>query len=135
MPSPDFTIDTVRVAAASAFQPDYSRPVEGHYVFAYRIRIKNTGNKPARLLRRHWIITDAAAQVKEVEGEGVVGQKPTILPGDTHEYDSWVQLDTPLGTMEGTFLMEQPAESPEERAVFFRAEIPRFLLSAPELAN
>lgn len=135
MATPDFTIDSVQVRVTAAYQPDYSRPVEGNYVFAYRVHIKNTGNHPARLLRRHWIITNGTGQIKEVEGEGVIGQKPTILPGESHEYTSWVQLETPIGAMEGTYLMEQPAKAPNQKALYFRAEIPRFLLVAPELAN
>lgn len=135
MYSSDFTIDTVRVSSVSAYHAGHSQPVDGNYVFAYRIRITNMGKLPARLLRRHWFIIDGAGQVKEVEGEGVVGQKPTILPGDTYEYTSWVQFTTPTGAMEGNFLMEQPAASPDEKAIFFRAEIPRFLCTAPELLN
>lgn len=131
----DFTTDTVSVEARSAYQPDYSVPIDDNYVFAYRVRITNRGQRSVRLLRRHWIVTDGAGQIREVEGEGVVGQKPVLAPGQSHEYTSWVQLDTPMGSMEGSFLMEHPASSPNEQATFFRAEIPRFLHMAPELLN
>jgi ApaG protein len=135
MPSPDFTIDTVRVSARSKYQPDYSSPKEQRYTFSYLVRIVNEGQEPVRLLRRHWMIISATGDVKEVEGAGIVGQTPTIMPGEFYEYTSWVQFDTPLGLMHGTYLMEQPATSPEEKAVYFRAEIPRFSHMAPELLN
>lgn len=131
----DFTTDTVLVAAQSHFQADYSDPINEHYVFAYRVRITNTGRFPVRLLRRHWIVTDGTGQVREVEGEGVVGQKPLLQPGESHEYTSWVQLPTPIGSMRGTFLMELPANSPDSRSEYFRAVIPRFLHEAPEILN
>lgn len=131
----DFTFDTISVKVRSVYQPDYSVPIDSNYVFAYRVRITNKGQEYVRLLRRHWIITDAAGQIKEVEGEGVVGQKPVLAPGQSHEYTSWVQLETPIGTMEGSFLMEKPAKSPNEESTFFQAEIPKFIHIAPELLN
>lgn len=131
----DFTIDTVSVKAFSTYQSEYSVPVDNNYVFAYRVRITNRGQHSVRLLRRHWIVTDAAGQIKEVEGEGVVGQKPVLAPGQSHEYTSWVQLETPMGSMEGSFLMEQPANSPNDQSTFFRAEIPKFFHVSPELLN
>jgi len=118
------------------YQPDYSKPIEGLFVFAYRMHITNHGTTPARLLRRRWRITDGTGQVREVEGEGVVGQQPLILPGQTHSYVSWIQLAIPLGTMEGDYTMEgllspNPHDTPQQ----FKVPIPRFLHLAPELAN
>lgn len=132
---PDFTIDTVRVSARSQYQPDYSSPSEQRYTFSYLVRIANEGPKPVRLLRRHWTIISGTGDIKEVEGAGVIGQTPTIMPGESHEYTSWVQFETPIGIMHGTYLMEQPATAPDEQAVYFRAEIPRFQHLAPELLN
>jgi len=129
----DFTTQPVSVSAVSIYQPNYSKPLENQYVFAYRIRITNHGKIPTRLLRRHWIVTDAAGEIREVEGEGVVGKQPLILPGDTHEYVSWIQLSTPLGAMEGSYLMERQLETGEVK--HFNATVPRFLHIAPELNN
>lgn len=131
----DFTTSTVKVSSQSFFQPEYSSPAENNYVFSYLIRITNEGASPVRLLRRHWVITDATSQIREVEGEGVVGLQPILAPGQSHEYTSWVQFPTPMGTMEGRFLMEQLFSDPEESHRFFQAEIPRFLHIAPELMN
>lgn len=130
----DNTTQPISVAVQSYYQPIYSKPLEELYVFAYRIMISNHGNSPAKLLRRHWIVTDAAGQVREVEGEGVVGQQPTILPGQSYEYTSWIQLATPIGTMHGTFAMERPAEN-GLGVEAFQAVIPRFTHVAPELYN
>lgn len=134
MSLPDYTTQPVAVSVESFYQKDYSKPLDDLYVFAYRIRISNQGNFPARLLRRHWLVTDGAGQIREVEGEGVVGQQPIILPGEHHEYISWIQLSTPIGAMEGSYTMEKinGNEGPTE---LFSAHIARFLHFAPELAN
>ena len=130
----DNTTQPIDVAVESIYQPVYSKPLEDLYVFAYRIVITNHGTLPAKLLRRHWVVTDATGQVREVEGEGVVGQQPTILPGQYHEYVSWIQLATPIGTMEGDFTMESSSIDDLGRTEF-KAEIPRFTHVAPELFN
>lgn len=130
----DNTTQPIDVAVESIYQPVYSKPLEDLYVFAYRIVITNHGAVPTKLLRRHWVVTDAAGQVREVEGEGVVGQQPTILPGQYHEYVSWIQLATPMGAMEGDFTMERSSGDDLGR-VEFQAKIPRFTHVAPELFN
>jgi len=96
-------------------------------VFGYFIRIENNGRFEVQLLRRHWHIRDGLGQIREVEGEGVVGKMPVILPGKSHQYNSFCVLETFEGTMEGTFLMER------EDGERFRVAIPRFDLRA--LAN
>jgi ApaG protein len=130
----DNTIQPIDVAVESTYQPVYSKPLEELYVFAYKIVITNHSSQPAKLLRRHWIVTDAAGQVREVEGEGVVGQQPTIGPGENYEYVSWIQLATPIGAMEGDFTMERPTKNGLGLAEF-KAPIPRFTHVAPELFN
>lgn len=128
----DNTTQPIDVSVESIYQPVYSKPLEELFVFAYRIVISNHGAWPVKLLRRHWVVTDAAGQVREVEGEGVVGQQPTILPGQNYEYVSWIQLATPIGAMHGDFTMERTKGGETEE---FQAPIPRFTHVAPELFN
>lgn len=129
----DFTTESVVVKTESIYQEAYSKPLEELFIFAYRIRITNNGKVPARLLRRRWLVTDAAGQLREVEGEGVVGQQPLIMPGQYHEYVSWIQLATPMGTMEGNYIMERPDEN--GGAEEFSVMVPKMLHFAPELSN
>jgi ApaG protein len=107
------------------YLPDQSEPDGSRYVFAYTVTIRNAGGAPARLLNRHWIITDANGKVQEVEGEGVVGEQPHILPGQAHRYSSGAVIDTPVGTMEGSYGMLT------DEGMSFRAAIPRFRLAVP----
>lgn len=95
----------INVAAVSQFLPEQSDPNGGRYVFAYTITIRNTGAVPAKLLNRHWIVTDANGKVQEVRGAGVVGEQPHLAPGDVFEYTSGTQLETPLGSMHGSYDM------------------------------
>ncbi len=104
---------------------EQSAPDENRYVFAYTITIRNNGNLPAKLLHRHWVITDGDGKTQEVRGEGVVGEQPHIGPGDYFRYTSGTVLDTPVGTMQGSYQMI--ADDGEE----FDAIIPVFTLSAP----
>ena len=99
------------------------------YVFAYTITIKNTGNVGARLISRHWVITDADQKVQEVRGEGVVGEQPFLSPGESFRYTSGTWLETPVGTMHGSYQML--AEDGTE----FDATIQRFTLSAPRVLH
>ena len=95
------------------------------YVFAYTITIKNTGNVGARLISRHWVITDANQKVQEVRGEGVVGEQPFLNPGESFRYTSGTWLETPVGTMHGSYQML--AEDGNE----FDAKIQQFTLAVP----
>jgi ApaG protein len=104
---------------------EQSIPEEDRYVFAYTITIRNNGSQPAKLLTRHWIITDGDGNTQEVHGEGVVGEQPHIGPGDYFRYTSGTVLDTPVGTMEGSYQML--ADDGEQ----FEAPIPVFTLSLP----
>ncbi len=115
----------ITVAVATRFLDEQSAPDEGRFVFAYTIRIANTGKVPARLLSRHWLITDANGRVQEVRGEGVVGQQPWLQPGTSFEYTSGAVLETFCGQMRGSYQML--ADDGTE----FDAEIAPFALSIP----
>jgi ApaG protein len=93
------------VDVATAYVEEQSDPREKRFVFAYTITIKNEGELPARLLTRHWIITDANGKVQEVRGEGVVGEQPHLKPGQGFRYSSGAVLETPVGAMQGSYQM------------------------------
>jgi len=97
--------DGIRVTVASRYVPEQSHPRGKRYVWAYTVRIANEGAEPARLAARHWIITDATGKVDEVRGPGVVGEQPYLAPGGTHQYTSGCILQTPSGTMHGSYRM------------------------------
>ena len=122
MESPQHAIEVI---VATRFLEDQSIPEDDRYVFAYTIRIVNLGEVPARLLSRHWIITDANGKVQEVRGEGVVGEQPWLRPGEHFEYTSGAVLETPLGTMHGSYQMLA------DDGTRFDAEISPFTLSIP----
>ena len=98
-------IHRIRVDVATSYVEEQSNPVEGRFVFAYTITIRNEGSVPARLLTRHWVITDANGKVQEVAGEGVVGEQPYLLPGQGFRYSSGTMIETPVGAMQGTYQM------------------------------
>ncbi len=95
----------IRVDVETSYLDEQSSPTEQRYVFAYTITIRNEGERPAQLLSRHWIITDANGKVKEVRGEGVVGEQPHLEPGQGFRYSSGAIIETPVGTMQGSYLM------------------------------
>ncbi len=118
------TTEKITITVRPVFIDVESDPIEGKFTFAYFVRIENRGTEPVQLLRRHWMINHGGNRVEEVEGEGVVGQQPTIQPGKAHEYNSYCILETFEGTMEGTYLFQRA------NGEFFRATIPRFTLRA-----
>ena len=124
------TTEGVKVSVTTNYLPDYSSPVQQHYVFAYKISIENNSEFTVKLLRRHWYIHDATGVVREVEGEGVVGQQPVLEPGESHEYVSGCNLKTSLGKMRGTYLMERMVDGKK-----FEATIPEFTLIVPYKLN
>jgi ApaG protein len=93
------------VEVTTAYVQDQSDPREQRYVFAYTITIRNEGDLPARLMTRHWIITDANGKVQEVRGDGVVGEQPHLKPGQGFRYSSGAVLETPVGVMQGSYQM------------------------------
>ena len=114
-----------KVSVVTQYLEDQSNPDKAHFVFAYTITIKNTGDIPAQLISRHWIITDANNKTHEVQGLGVVGHQPLLKPGEAFEYTSGSSLETPHGTMQGTYFCV--AEDGHK----FDALIPEFVLSLP----
>jgi ApaG protein len=115
----------IDIDVATRYLDDQSEPEQDRYVFAYTIRIHNSGKLPARLLKRHWIITDANGKTEEVEGDGVVGEQPYLRPGEKFEYTSGAVLETDLGTMRGDYQMLA------DDGTQFAAAIPPFTLTIP----
>jgi len=95
----------IRVEVETSYVDEQSDPNERRYVFSYTITIRNEGAVPARLLKRHWIITDANGKVEEARGDGVVGEQPHLQPGQGFRYTSGAVLETPVGAMQGTYEM------------------------------
>lgn len=119
----------IRVDTVTAFLPEQSDEGNDRYVFSYTINITNTGTVPAQLISRHWIITDAANQVQEVRGLGVVGEQPLLRPGESFEYTSGTALATPVGTMRGSYQMVA------EDGTRFEAPVTEFALSIPRVLH
>ena len=111
-------VETAYVEAQSA--PDHDK-----YAFSYTITIHNKGSEAAKLLNRHWVITDANGKIEEVRGEGVVGEQPYLKPGEAFRYTSGAMLDTPVGSMEGEY------EMVDDDGKRFLALIPAFSLAVP----
>jgi ApaG protein len=119
----------IRVEVDTSYLEDQSDPKERRYVFSYTITIRNEGSVPARLLTRHWIITDSNGKVQEVRGEGVVGEQPYLKPGQGFRYSSGAVLETPVGAMQGSYQMV--ADDGEQ----FDAPISPFRLAMPGLLH
>jgi len=121
--------DGVTVRVAVSYLPEQSQPAHGRWFWSYHIRIENDGETPVQLLSRRWIILDGRGSRHEVEGEGVVGDQPVIDPGESYDYVSGCPLQTPTGSMEGSYGMID-ADGDE-----FDVAIPRFPLLAPATAR
>lgn len=119
----------ITVRTRTQYLPDQSDEDNERYVFAYTITITNSGNVPAQLISRHWIITDASDQVQEVRGMGVVGEQPFLRPGESFEYTSGTSIATAVGTMRGSYQMIA------EDGTHFDATIPEFTLSMPRVLH
>ena len=117
----------IRVDVETSYLAEQSNPGDRRYVFAYTITIRNEGTVPARLVTRHWIITDSNGKVQEVRGEGVVGEQPYLKPGQGFRYSSGAVLETPVGAMQGSYQMV--ADDGEQ----FDAPIAAFRLAMPGL--
>ena len=116
----------IEVTASAEYVAGQSRPEDDHYVFAYHITVRNTGTVAAQLIARHWVITDGNDKVQEVHGQGVIGEQPSLAPGEHFRYTSGCVLATPVGTMQGSYRMR--ADDGHE----FEAEIPAFILAVPK---
>jgi ApaG protein len=115
----------IRIHVATQYVDDQSEPDIDRYVFAYTITIENLSDVSARLLSRHWVITDANGKVQEVSGDGVVGEQPRLDPGETYRYSSGAVLETPVGAMQGSYRMHA------DDGGDFDAPIPPFTLAVP----
>ena len=125
----DTTTRGIRVQVQSAYIEERSEPREGYFFFSYRVRISNTGGETAQLLSREWIITDSDGNSETVQGPGVVGDQPILLPGETYEYTSFCPLRTSMGSMHGSYTMQT------ERGEKFDAAIAPFTLAVPGVVN
>jgi ApaG protein len=119
----------ISIDVETTYLDDQSEPREQRYVFAYTITIRNEGEVPAKLLTRHWIITDANGRVQEVRGDGVVGEQPYLKPGQGFRYSSGAVLETPVGTMQGSYQMIA------DDGAQFDAPIPAFRLAMPGMLH
>ncbi len=116
--------ENIKVSVRPLYLESESNVLSRKFVFAYFITIENLGNETVQLLRRHWIITHDTGKVEEVEGEGVIGKQPFILPGKKHDYNSFCILESLEGFMEGTYMMKR------SNGETFSIVIPRFILRA-----
>ncbi len=117
------------VTAAPKYLAEHSDPDANQYVFAYTITVHNTGEVRAKLLSRHWVITDGEGRVEEVRGDGVVGEQPVLAPGEAFRYTSGCPLETPVGSMRGTY------HCVAEDGTRFEAPIPEFVLAVPRVLH
>lgn len=123
-------IQGIKINVHAIYRNSYSAPADNHYLFSYYITIENKTEYPVQLLRRHWYIFDSSGEYSEVEGEGVVGQQPVLLPGEVYEYESTCNLITDMGRMHGTYLMERTTDK-----MRFEVPIPEFELIASYRMN
>ena len=128
-PISDAVTRSIRVEVMAQHSPGNSHPQQGEWVFQYTVRITNQGSETVQLLSRHWIITDGAGDVREVQGPGVVGEQPVLAPGESFKYSSWCPLSTPTGTMRGTYQMVVRGPDPAEGG-HFDIEVAPFALRA-----
>ena len=119
----------IEVSVQGAFRADRSAPAQERFLYTYTVRIRNDGASAARLVSRHWIITDARGEREEVKGDGVIGQQPRLAPGQSFDYTSFCVLRTPLGQMRGAYTMAR------DDGTTFQAEIAPFALAVPASLN
>jgi ApaG protein len=119
----------IQVSVETTYVENQSAPEQSRYVFAYTITIHNTGKVPAKLLTRHWIITDSNGKTHEVRGDGVVGEQPHLQPGESFRYTSGTLLETAIGSMRGSYQMIA------DDGVEFDADIPAFTLAIPRVLH
>lgn len=120
----------IEITVEVFYQADYSNPLKGEFMFAYRITIENHNKFAVQLLRRHWFIFDSNAEHREVEGEGVVGVQPVLAPGEQYTYVSGCNLKTEMGKMHGSYTMQN-----QHSKQSFTVPIPSFDLVAPSKMN
>jgi ApaG protein len=119
----------INVEVQTSYLPEQSDPSDHRYVFGYTITVRNDSNAPARLMQRHWLITDANGKTQEVHGAGVLGQQPHLKPGQGFRYSSGAVLETPVGAMQGRY------EMVGDDGTRFDTPIPVFRLSIPGILH
>jgi ApaG protein len=124
------TTQGIKISVDTMYQDEHSNPASGHFMFVYRIKIENHSDDEIQLMRREWIIFDSDGNIREVEGEGVVGEQPILSPGDNYIYVSGCNLKTDIGSMKGRYLMRRSANQTE-----FLVDIPKFELITPYRLN
>ena len=125
----DADLNNIRVDVETRYIEDQSNPEQNYFVFAYTITIRNKGQQSAKLLTRHWVITDSNEKIQEVRGDGVVGEQPLLKPGEQFVYTSGTMLETAVGTMKGSYQMLADDGSQ------FDATIDEFVLSTPRVLH
>ena len=120
----------IRISVDVYYQPEYSKPMQSEFIFAYKIFIKNESPYTVQLMRRHWYIFDSNGRQREVKGDGVIGKQPVLEPGETHKYVSGCHLNTELGTMNGQYTFLRVKDG-----VLIEAAIPKFQLETPFKLN
>ncbi len=120
----------IRVSVETFYQPEFSNPLQSEFMFAYQVVIENHNNFPVQLLTRHWYIFDSNGSMREVEGEGVVGEQPVIEPGQSYQYMSGCNLRSEMGRMHGTYLIENL-----HNHLQFTVQIPAFEMQVPFKMN
>lgn len=120
----------VTISVETFYQPEYSNPIDGEFMFAYRITLENHNPFPVQLLRRHWYIFDSTSDHREVEGEGVIGIQPVINPGEKYQYVSGCDLKSEMGKMHGMYFMENALNKQT-----FIINIPAFEMIVPSKLN
>ncbi len=124
------TTNGITITVETQYLPQHSNPKEGKFIFGYHITIENGSDYTVQLLRRHWFIYDGNGTIREVEGEGVIGQQPILEPGQQHQYASFCDLKTDLGKMRGSFLLTRRDDD-----TFFDVPVPEFKLWMPARLN
>jgi ApaG protein len=120
------TTSDITVSVRPEYMDDQSDPDQGHYTWAYHVRIENNGERVIQLLSRHWKIADSLGNCQEIVGDGIVGHQPTLGPGDSFEYSSGTPLAAPSGFMSGSFNMIS------EDGIRFDIAVPAFALDGPD---
>lgn len=124
------TTNGITITVETQYLPQHSDPKEGNFVFGYHITIENGSDHTVQLLRRHWFIHDAIGNIREVQGDGVIGQQPILEPGQVHQYASYCDLKTDMGKMRGTYLMTR-----RDDGTYFDVPVPEFKLFFPARMN
>ena len=122
--------DGIQVSVTTQFQLQHSSPAQKKFVHSYEVTIENKSQYTVQLLKRHWIIKDSYSNVREVKGEGVIGEQPVLQPGQKHSYSSWSPLPTDMGSMKGTYLMVRLSDQHK-----FEVRVPEFALIADYKLN